>query len=168
MSKLFRHIQTRHRPSSHEHSEPIIGSRSPSGWHVMPVPQPLLGQRSPCSGCQALSLPSSACPPCSRGLRLRREAALLGKAFLSERICMPSSLDCSSVSRFCCWFCSFSLSPSTFSSSTAIPGQFSPTHLEINSSLTSLRIPWAWQAHRPDLIRSPKQVLAHLWEVSQE
>jgi len=25
----------------------------------------------------------------------------------------------------------------------------------------------AWQAHRPDLIRSPKRVLAHLWEVSQ-
>src|SRR5215471_10937534 len=25
----------------------------------------------------------------------------------------------------------------------------------------------AWQAHRPDLIRSPKQVLAHLWEDSQ-
>jgi Polyphosphate kinase 2 (PPK2) len=25
----------------------------------------------------------------------------------------------------------------------------------------------AWQAHRPDLIRSPKRVLAHLWEVSE-
>ncbi len=25
----------------------------------------------------------------------------------------------------------------------------------------------AWQAHRPELIRSPKQVLAHLWEDSQ-
>src|SRR5436305_125895 len=25
----------------------------------------------------------------------------------------------------------------------------------------------AWQAHRPDLIRSPKRVLAHLWEDSQ-
>jgi len=25
----------------------------------------------------------------------------------------------------------------------------------------------AWQAHRPDLIRSPKRVLAHLWEDCQ-
>ena len=25
----------------------------------------------------------------------------------------------------------------------------------------------AWQAHRPDLIRSPKRVLAHLWEDSE-
>ena len=25
----------------------------------------------------------------------------------------------------------------------------------------------AWQAHRPDLIRSPKRVLAHLWENSE-
>ena len=25
----------------------------------------------------------------------------------------------------------------------------------------------AWQVHRPDLIRSPKRVLAHLWEDSQ-
>ncbi len=25
----------------------------------------------------------------------------------------------------------------------------------------------AWQAHRPDLIRSPKRILAHLWEDSQ-
>jgi hypothetical protein len=25
----------------------------------------------------------------------------------------------------------------------------------------------AWQADRPDLIRSPKRVLAHLWEDSQ-
>ena len=25
----------------------------------------------------------------------------------------------------------------------------------------------AWQAHRPDPIRSPKRVLAHLWEVSE-
>ena len=25
----------------------------------------------------------------------------------------------------------------------------------------------AWQVHRPDLIRSPKRVVAHLWEDSQ-
>jgi hypothetical protein len=25
----------------------------------------------------------------------------------------------------------------------------------------------AWQAHRPDLIRFPKRVLAHLWEASE-
>ncbi|MGZ3611389.1 MAG: hypothetical protein ACXVBU_15145 [Ktedonobacteraceae bacterium] len=69
---------------------PITVSRLPSGWHAMPVMQRLLGLPSPCSACQIPSLPSSACPPCSSGLRLRREAALLGKAFLSERICMPS------------------------------------------------------------------------------
>ena len=39
-------------------------------------------------------------------LLLRREAALLGKDFLSERMLMPSLPDCSSVSLFCCSFCS--------------------------------------------------------------
>ena len=74
----------------------------------MPVPQQLPGQRSPCSGCQTLSPPSSACPPSGRGLLFRREAALLGEVFLSERTVMPPSPGCPSISLLCCSFCGLS------------------------------------------------------------
>ena len=77
-----------------------------SGWHVMPVTQPLVGLPSPCSGCQMPSPPSSVCLPSSNLLLHRREAALLGKDFLSERMLMPSLPGCSSVSLLCCSFCS--------------------------------------------------------------
>ena len=83
----------------------ITVSRGMSGWHVMPVTQPLVGLPSPCSGCQMPSPPSSVCLPSSNLLLHRREAALLGKDFLSERMLMPSLPGCSSVSLLCCSFC---------------------------------------------------------------
>jgi hypothetical protein len=43
-------------------------------------------------------------PPSGRGLLARREAALLGKVFLSERLFMPSSPGCPSNSLLCCSF----------------------------------------------------------------
>ncbi len=108
MRTLCQHIQTRHRRCAHALSQHSIGSRSPSGWHAMPVPQPLPGQRSPCSGCQTLSPPSSARPPSGRGLLARREAALLEEVFLSERLLMPSLPGCPSTSLRCCSVCCLS------------------------------------------------------------
>ena len=83
----------------------IIASRGMSGWHVMPVTQQLVGLPSPCSGCQMPSPPSSACLPSSNLLLPKREAALLGEDFLSERMLMPSLPGCSSVSLLCCSIC---------------------------------------------------------------
>jgi len=42
--------------------------------------------------------------------------------------------------------------------------EFSPTALTYTASLIVGLA--AWQARRPDLIRSPKLVLAHLWDDS--
>ena len=156
MSKLCRHLLTHHRPSSHAHSEHMIGSRLPSGWHAMPVPQPLAGLRSPCSGCQTLSPPSSARPPSGRCLLSRREAALLGKVFLSERLFMPPSPGCPSISLLCCFICCLSHCLSR------LPYQQVPLCALFTSSLrvslfhTSLRIPWDYVHHLRRTLDRPR------------
>jgi hypothetical protein len=130
----------------------------------MPVPQRLAGQPSPCLGYQMPSPPSSACLPRGSTLLPRPEAALLGKG-------VPFR---AAVHAFFAWlFLGFShlllillpipLSLSTFLNPTFSSSRHSPTHLEINSSITSLRISWALAGQHVALIVNAPEKLFEIY-----
>ena len=79
-----------------------------------------------------------------------------------NRSCLPSTWTKDELGKRTSMERFFGLQRPPFSGWSAIVRQVALTYTA--SIVVALA---AWQADRPDLIRSPKRVLAHLWEDSQ-
>ena len=89
--------------------------------------------------------------------RQKNRSCLLS-TWTKEELGKRSSIECF----FGRLFLSFRLQRPPYSGWSAIVRQ-----VALTSTATIVVALAAWQAHRPDLIRSPKRVLAHQWENSE-